>query len=461
MEEGDGGRPSNPTGQAATYRRFVPASSYSPCSTMIYRSRSLPVLPSAKLLLNQRERSQSFTGAIHGAPVQPSAPTDTTATEQAIVVSAHLQQPVVVFDVGSLPPELQQLISAAIFNPHETCTLEQLQEALKALKVASGVNQSFCRGTLPLLHATFLRLFGLGRIKGASFDSLPQNLPQILEGIVARSGLSGLQCLSDLVNGSLGEHPELATKAFDHWIHLAKTAMATKSLPYDVLPTLIAMRLGQLLRRPGVPPTHALVLMQRLIRIAKAHGLPDGAAMPVLIEVALLVQAQEIEWGASFRAPPPLGRSSRQWLELGSADVLDAMEAHGGLSADLQASLLAVARVLATRQTSAGAPLTKATVLTALNHLADCPYPLRGCLAEALGIIQGMDHGGDPHIEDLLARCAAKRASAHLLAVDSGAAAGGIQITLAGAQVLVNGVRATMETLVQLGVVRYLDPSPQ
>lgn len=374
------------------------------------------------------------------------------------MVRDDFQLPAVPFDVGHLPPEVQQLVAVAFCNSHETCTLKQLEEALKAIKVASGVNKPFCQGALPFLHATFLRLFGAGRIKGASLDSLPQNLHQILEGIVARSGLSGLQCLSDLVNGSLGMDSNLARKAFAHWIHLAKTAMATTALPYHVLPTLIAIRLGQMLRRPGVPPTHALTLMKQLIRMAKAHGLPDGAAMPVLIEVALLVQVQEVVWGNSFRAPPQLGQGL-QWLALGSADVLEAIEALGGLSADLQESLLAVVRVLATRAPM-GQPPTLATVLTALNYLADCPYPLMGCLAEALDIIQGMGLGHDPRVEELLARCAAKRASAHLLTVEDSGPSGSIQITpLAGAQVLVNGVPATMATLRELGVVRYLGPS--
>lgn len=382
-------------------------------------------------------------------------------TEQAIAVPAHPQQPEVVFDVGSLTPELQQLISAALGNPHDICTLAQLQEAMKAFKAASGVNKPFRRGALPLLHATFLRLFGAGRIKGASLESLPQNLSQILENIVARSGLSGLQCLSDLVNGSLREDPRLASKAFNHWIHLALTTLATPALPYKALPTLIAARLGQMLRRPGVPPTHALSLLKQLLRIAKAGSLPHDLAMPALIEVILVVQTQELAGGGSFRAPPALGQGV-QWVELGSADVLDAMEPLGGLTADLETSLLAVVRVLATRGTFGGTPLTKATVLTALDYLADCPYPLLGCLAEALDIIQGLDLDHDPQVEERLACCAAKRASVRLLAVNTGPASGSLLVTpLAGAQVLENGQPVTLERLMQLGVIRYLDPSPQ
>nr|WP_291026575.1 hypothetical protein [Hydrogenophaga sp.] len=360
---------------------------------MISRSHSLPRLPSSVPPSPQRlVRSHSFSGAIHGSPVQPSVPTDAGVAEQAAVVPAHPQQPVVVFDLGRLPPELQQLVAAAFGNPHETCTLEQLQVALKAFKAVSEVNQSFHRNTLPLLHATFLRLFGAGRIKGASLDSLPQNLPQILEGIVARSGLCGLQCLSDLVNGSLGMDPNLARKAFNRWVHLARTAMATTALPYKALPTLIAMRLGEMLRRPGVPPTHALVLMKQLVRMAKTGGLSPDIAEPVLIEVALVALAQELAWNASFRAPPQLGLGL-QWVELGSADVLDAMNVNGlkHLFVGIQTPLLAVARVLATRRRSGGEPLTKDTVLTALTFLADRPCPPIGGLAEALDIIQRMD----------------------------------------------------------------------
>jgi hypothetical protein len=431
MEGGDRERPSNPTGQAATHRRFVPVSPYLSVSIMISRSRSLPVFPSAKPPLNQRERRHSVSGAIHGAPVRPSAPADTTATEQVIVVSAHRQQPAVAFDVSGLPLELQRLIFAAICNPHGACTLEQLQAALKAFKAAGGVNRSFYREILPLLHATFLRLFGVGRIKGASLDSLPQNLHQILEGIVARSGLSGLQCLSDLVNGSLGTDPNLARKAFAHWIHLATTAMATTALPYQALPTLIAVRLGEMLQRPGVPPTHALMLMKQLVHLAKTGGLPPHLAMPALIEVALVVQTQELVMGGPFRAPPELGRSV-QWVALGWADVMDAMDALGCLGAAL--SLLDVAQVLATPRKSWGETLTQATVLNALNYLADCPHPLLGCLAEALDIIQCLGLGHDPHVEELLARCAEKRASARLLAVEGSEASGSIQVTpLAGA----------------------------
>lgn len=404
---------------------------------MIHRSASVPSV--------RRPAPQSLTR---------------TVTEQAIAVPAHPQPPVV-FDVGSLPPELQQLISAAIGNPHDTCTLAQLQEALKAFKAASEVNTSFHRGALPRLHATFLRLFGAGRIRGASLDSLPQNLSRILENIVARSGLSGLQCLSDLVNGSLREDPRLATKAFNHWIHLALTTLATPALPYKALPTLIAARLGQMLRRPGVPPRHALNLLKQLLRIAKSGSLPHDLAMPVLIEVVLAVQTQEVSRRGSFRAPPELGQGV-QWVELGSADVLDAMASLGSLTADLEWSLLAVVRVLATRWTSGGTPLTKATVLTALDYLADGPYPLLGCLAEALDIIQGLDLGHDPQLEELLARCAAKRASVRLLAVNTGPASGSLSVTpLAGAQVLENGQPVTLERLRQLGVIRYLDPSPQ
>jgi len=324
-------------------------------------------------------------------------------------VLAYPQQPTPVFDVGSLPIDLQRLIAAAFCNPHGACTLEQLQEALQAFKATSEVNRDFRRIALPLLHAVFLRLFGLGRIKGASFASLPlPNLPQILKDIVARSGLSGLQCLSDLVNGSLGENPTFARQAYTHWIQVTLRTEATTDLPYHVLPTLIAVRLGQMVRGLGVPPEHVLRLMHELLAIAKTRLLPDDHAMPALIEVALVVKTQEIASGCSFRG-------EAWYVNLSSADVQSAMAARGGFSEDLWNSLNAVVEVLVSKRTSLGEPLDGTTVLTALECLADFPYPLIGSLAEALDIIQRLDLGQDPHTEELLARCVAKRAAVRLL----------------------------------------------
>ncbi len=426
---------------------------------MISRSRSLPVLPSVQPSRKRLERSQSFNGAIHGASVQPSVPVAPPAPEQAVVVP---QQRAVAFDLKRLPPELQRLVLAAIGKPHQTCTVKRLQEALKAFKEMSVVDKSIYQDVLPLLHATFLRLFGAGRIKDASFKDLPlPNLPQILESIVARSGLSGLQCLSDLVSGSLDEDPSLADKAFVHWIRLAGTAMATTALPYKVLPTLIAMRLGALMRRACVPPTHALTLMERLVRISTTEAMSPDVAMPALIEMFLVAEAKENASRDCYRAPPQLGRGMA-WVQFRSGDVLAVIRELGVLSEGDQESLLAVAEVLATSQKSTGGPLTDATVSTALAFLADCPYPLIGCLAEALDIIRCMHLEHDPFLVDLLARCAAKQASARLLAVEADSDPGDMRIDpLAGVTVLVNGVPVTTSTLLAMGALKYLGPSPQ
>ena len=216
-----------------------------------------------------------------------------------------------------------------------------------------------------------------------------------------------LQCLSDLVNGSLGEQPDLARQAYTHWRKMGQRAQATTQLPHDALPTLIAVRLGQMLRE-AVAPEHVMRLMHELLGMAKTKLLSDDRAMPALIEVALVVKTQELASGCSFRGEV-------WYMNLSSADVQSAMAARGGFSEDLWTSLNAVAEVLASKRTSLGEPLDQATVLTALNCLADFPYPLIGSLAEALDIIQRLDLGHDPHVEELLARCAEKRASVRLL----------------------------------------------
>jgi len=340
-------------------------------------------------------------------------------TESAIVAETSPAQEGVLFDDDrGLPPEVQKFIASLFVSPHGTHALQELRAALKTFKEMSEVSRSFNRFAIPLRHATFLRLFGLGRIENASFDHLLRHdLPKILEGIVARSGLSGLQCLSDLVNGSLGEHPDPSTKAFEHWIHLAQTATTTAALPYHAVPTLIAMRLGQMLSRgSGFSSLSVLMLAKQLVRLAGQGSLPLDLAKPALIEIVLVVQARELAFGRTFFALPP-SDTVLQPVAFGSRAVWGAMQTLGQLSAGLQDSLLAVAKVLATTRQKyvGGEPLTQARVLTALNYLADCPYPLIGCLAEALDIIQRMDLGQDPHVESLLARCAAKLASVRLL----------------------------------------------
>lgn len=363
------------------------------------------------------ERGHPVSGASPGASGASLVTIHTVAQDQAIVASTEPQQQEVLFDVGGQHADLQRLVVAAFCNPRDARTLEQLQAALKNLKTAREVNTLFHS----VAHDMLPHLWGLWPLRMGSFDKLSlQQLPHILEGNAARFGMSGLQCLMNVVVGSVGEQPALARQAFAWWLRLVQNA-PTAGLPYQALPALLAIRLGQLLRRPGGPPEHALVLMKQLIDMARTNGStqvwPPAVVAPVLIEAALVAMTEEFKRGGPFRVsfPSDVGLT---WMEFDSTEVREVMD-ETVPSVDGQ-SLTAVAQVLAAGPL--GTP-NIATVQSALAFLANCPYPLIGCMAQALDTIQRIEISALPPIEALLDTCRLKRATSGLLPVESGGAA--------------------------------------
>lgn len=295
------------------------------------------------------------------------------------------------FDDRVLPGDVQKCIASFFVNPHAAHSPHELRVALDTFKQMCRVSRSFRRFAAPWRDAAFLRLFGLGHIKKAAFERLIlRDLFHLLQGIEARSGLSGLQCLSDLVKGSLGETPAQVEQAFSGWIglldqHLSSADKEGGGGLFNLLPAVIAARLGQVLASDGMPPAHAVLLMKQLVGFA--NKLPASMAEPLLIEALVLARGKEIGTGTAFLARFREGGQTK-WVTFGSADVAKAMPANGRLPADTAASLQAVAKVLALRH--GDQDIDADTIERALTFLASCPYPLMGCLAQALDIIGGV-----------------------------------------------------------------------
>jgi len=395
---------------------------------MIRRTSSLPVLPSLSPAGDPLKRRHSSSGAIPGSPVHsvapgvlPSAPVNTAEPDRSIVAVRPALQEGGPFEGSRFPPEVVELIVALLGNPRETQTAPALRAALNTFKQMSEVSRSFNRFAVPLRHATFLRLLVLRCVK-VSFDSLfvdDLDLPRMLDGMAARSGLSRLQCLSHLVNGSLLELPPGNEKAFHRWLDLIERQASSAAKDggdelFKLLPALIAVCLGQMLGQGAGSAVQDL--MKQLVE--HSRQLPDSMAEPLLIEALVLTRAKEIGTNTPFMARCWQGGETT-WETFSSAHVRQAMQSHGTLTADTAASLQAVAQVLALKH----APRTDMDAITikrALEFLASYPHPLMGCLAQALDIIGRMT-GKSARIEELLAECTRKLAS-HGLSMAAGAA---------------------------------------